>query len=287
MTEAATPRHVLITGASGFIARHLTARLREQGDVVTALARGTLPDPGARIDAVVNLAGAAILGPPWTAGRRQLLRASRIDSTQRLVAALAARTQRPAVLVSASAIGFYGVRGDEPLTEAATPQDIFQSQLVRDWETAALAAEACGVRTVCLRLGVVLGRDGGALPQLALPLRLGLGAILGNGRQGAPWIHIDDVVRLIEFALDQPTLSGPVNAVAPGHVDHATLQRTLAAVLHRPLWLRVPAWLLRAALGEMSQLLVDGQHVVPARATAAGFVFEYPQLQAALTQLLR
>ena len=287
MTATNPPRHVLITGASGFIGRHLSARLRARGDVVTALARGTLPDPDARIDAVVNLAGAPILGPPWTGSRRKLLRSSRIDSTQRLVAALAARTQRPAVLVSASAIGYYGVRGDEPLDETAAPQTIFQSQLVSDWEAAVLAAQSCGSRTVCLRLGVVLGADGGALPQLALPVRLGLGAILGDGRQGAPWIHIDDVVRLFEFALDQPTLSGPVNAVAPQHVDHATLQRTLAAVLHRRLWLRVPAFVLRAALGEMSQLLVDGQHVVPARATAAGFVFAHPELQPALTQLLR
>lgn len=287
MTATTTPRHVLITGASGFIGRHLTARLAARGDVVTALPRGTLPDPDSRIDAVVNLAGAPILGPPWSAARRRLLRASRIDTTQRLVTALAARAQRPTVLVSASAIGFYGVRGDEPLDETAAPQGIFQSQLVRDWENAALAATDSGIRTVCLRLGVVLGRDGGALPQLALPVRLGLGAILGDGHQGAPWIHIEDAVRLFEFALDLPSLSGPVNAVAPQHVDHATLQRTLAAVLRRPLWLRVPAFVLRAALGEMSQLLVDGQHVVPARAQAAGFVFEHPELQGALTQLLR
>ena len=287
MTHPTPPRCILVTGSTGFIGRHLLARLQARGDQVVALRRGETPKPGQRIDAVVNLAGAPILGLPWTASRRRQLLASRLDTTRALIQALADDSQHPAVFVSASAIGYYGVRGDEPLDEQAEPQPIFQSRLCREWEEAACAAEALGSRVVRLRLGVVLGRDGGALPQLALPVRLGLGAILGSGRQGAPWIHIEDVVRLIEWALDQPQLAGAVNAVAPGHVTHAQMQRALARVLHRPLWLRVPAFVLRAALGEMAQLLVDGQHVVPARALAAGFTFTHPQLEPALQGLLR
>ncbi len=287
MTSPTPPRCILVTGSTGFIGRHLLARLRARGDQVIGLRRGERPPPGKHIDAVVNLAGAPILGLPWTAARRRQLLSSRLDTTRALIQALADDGQHPPVFVSASAIGYYGVRGDEPLDEQAAPQPIFQSRLCREWEEVACTAEGLGSRVVRLRLGVVLGRDGGALPQLALPVRLGLGAILGSGRQGAPWIHIEDVVRLIEFALDQPQLAGAVNAVAPGHVTHAQMQRTLARVLHRPLWLRVPAFVLRAALGEMAQLLVDGQHVVPARALAAGFTFAHPQLEPALQGLLR
>ncbi len=287
MTPPTPPRCILVTGSTGFIGRHLLARLRARGDQVIGLRRGERPPPGQHIDAVVNLAGAPILGLPWTAARRRQLLSSRLDTTRALIQALADDGQHPPVFVSASAIGYYGVRGDEPLDEQAAPQPIFQSRLCREWEEVACTAEGLGSRVVRLRLGVVLGRDGGALPQLALPVRLGLGAILGSGRQGAPWIHIEDVVRLIEFALDQPQLAGAVNAVAPGHVTHAQMQRTLARVLHRPLWLRVPAFVLRAALGEMAQLLVDGQHVVPARALAAGFTFAHPQLEPALQGLLR
>ena len=287
MTSPTPPRCILVTGSTGFIGRHLLARLRARGDQVIGLRRGERPPPGQHIDAVVNLAGAPILGLPWTAARRRQLLSSRLDTTRALIQALADDGQHPPVFVSASAIGYYGVRGDEPLDEQAAPQPIFQSRLCREWEEVACTAEGLGSRVVRLRLGVVLGRDGGALPQLALPVRLGLGAILGSGQQGAPWIHIEDVVRLIEFALDQPQLAGAVNAVAPGHVTHAQMQRTLARVLHRPLWLRVPAFVLRAALGEMAQLLVDGQHVVPARALAAGFTFAHPQLEPALQGLLR
>lgn len=279
-------RHILVTGASGFIGRHLVASLRADGHVVHTPRRGQPLDIDGPLDAVVNLAGAPILGPPWTRARRKLLRESRITTTWALVQSLTARAQRPTVLVSASAIGFYGVRGNEPLDEQAAPQDIFQSQLCQDWETAAEAATHLGVRVVRLRLGVVLGRDGGALPQLVRPARLGLAAVLGAGTQGAPWIHLTDAVGLIRFALDTPSLAGAVNAVAPGHVTQAQFTRTLAQVLHRPQWLKVPAFVLRAMLGEMAQLLVDGQHVVPAAALSAGYRFRHPQLQPALHDLL-
>jgi hypothetical protein len=280
-----TARTVLVTGASGFIGRHLCAALQARGDRVIALRRGGALPAAEPIDAVINLAGAPILGPPWTAGRRRLLRDSRIGTTQRLVAALAERSQRPAVLVSASAVGYYGVRDDQPVDESTAPQDIFQSQLCADWEQAASAAEALGIRVVRLRLGVVLGRDGGALPQLALPARLGLGAVMGDGRQGMPWIHIDDVVQLFLRTLDDATLGGAMNAVAPETATQRQFQQALAQVLRRPLWLRVPAAPVRWALGEMAQLLVDGQHVLPRAALAAGFSFRFPTLAGALADL--
>jgi uncharacterized protein (TIGR01777 family) len=292
-----------VTGATGFVGRHLVRRLLARGDSVIALSRDPLRATAqlgsavqvtrdlaglpatTQVDAIVNLAGAPILRQPWTAARRQLLRDSRNGTTRAVVALCNRLARRPATLVSASAVGYYGVRGDEPLDELAAPQPIFQSQLCSEWEAIADQA-APATRVVKLRLGVVMGRDGGALPQLARSLRLGLGSILGSGSQGAPWIHIDDTVRLIEFALDTPALQGPVNVVAPGHVSHAQLQRALGRVLHRPVWLPVPAFVLRAVLGEMSQLLVDGQHVVPVAATAAGFAWRFPQLDAALEDLL-
>ena len=278
--------HVLVTGGSGFIGRHLIALLRAAGHTVHAPRRGESVHVDGPLDAVVNLAGAPILGPPWTAARRRVLRDSRVNTTQALVHSLAARSQRPAVLVSASAIGFYGVRDDQPLDESAAPQPIFQSQLCQDWEIAAEAATQLGIRVVRLRLGVVLGRDGGALPQLALPARWGLAAVMGNGAQGAPWIHLADVLGLIELALHTPTLQGALNAVAPGHVSQAQFTRSLAKVLGRPQWLKVPAFVLRGLLGEMSQLLVDGQHVVPTAALAAGYHFKQPELEQALHNLL-
>ena len=188
--------------------------------------------------------------------------------------------------MSASAIGYYGVREDEVLDERSPPQSIFQSQLCQEWEAAARAAENLGVRVVILRLGLVLARAGGALPSLTLPVRMGIGAIMGTGRQWVSWIHIKDVVRLIEFALRNPNLRGAVNAVAPAALPHAQFQRELARTLRRPLWLRVPSMPVRIALGEMAQLLVDGQRVVPFRAVAAGFRFQFPHLAAALKILL-
>jgi uncharacterized protein len=192
----------------------------------------------------------------------------------------------PRIFVTASAIGYYGIRGDELVDERGTPTDIFQSRLCQEWEAAAAAASGEGARVVRLRIGLVLGRDGGALPQLAMAVRLGCGAVLGSGRQWVSWIHIDDLVRLFEFALDTPGLRGAVNAVAGNPVTHRVFQQELAAVLRRPLWLWVPAFVLRAALGEMSQLLVDGQRVVPARAAEEGFRFRYAGLRAVLRNIL-
>jgi uncharacterized protein len=302
---SATPRTVLVSGATGFIGGHLVRRLVMRGDRVIIFTRRpdvaldrfgphvrfvtSLADLGLdeKIDAIVNLAGAPILGFPWTLARRQKLVASRVDTTRALVALSARIARPPRVFVTASAVGYYGVRGDEVIDEQGQPMAIFQSKLCQEWEAAAEAAGSVGARLVKLRIGLVLGRNGGALPQLASAVRFGVGAVLGNRRQWVSWIHINDLIRLFEFALDTPSVRGVLNAVSPESVTHLEFQRAIASALRRPLWLRVPAIVLRAVLGEMSQLLVDGQRVVSNRATALGFKFRYPHVRRALMNLLR
>lgn len=302
--RSATSRSILVSGATGFIGGHLVPRLIQRGDKVIVYTRNPEVaidkfgpharvvsdlddlDSFTRIDAIVNLAGAPILSLPWTKRRRQKLLASRIDTTRALTLLMGRLSNPVRVFVSASAIGYYGVRGGELLDESARPTEDFQSQLCQEWEAAARAAARLDARLVRMRIGLVLGRMGGALPQLARPVRLGLGAILGNGHQWMSWIHIDDLVRLFEFALDTPRMNGAVNAVSPAPVTHWQFQKSMAQVLKRPLWLRVPAVFIRYALGEMAQLLVDGQRVIPARATTLGFHFRHVQIQEALADLL-
>jgi len=189
-------------------------------------------------------------------------------------------------MVSASAIGFYGPGDDDWLTEATAPQTVFQSRLCVEREAAANAALAQGIRAVNLRIGLVLGRDGGIFPRLALPAKLGGAAAIGDGRQWMSWIHITDLLRIVERALDDPSLSGPVNAVAPGPVRQREFQRALTRALHRPMWLRVPAVALRLALGEMAELLVKGQRVAPRRLLDADFDFRHATLESALRDLI-
>ncbi len=292
----------LVTGGTGFIGSALVARLRADGRRVVVLSRDARRaaatfGPGVQIvetldaipaempvETIVNLAGAPVLGGRWTRRRRAVLLGSRRGTTA-VVVALAARLRTPpAVLVSASATGFYGASDDAaPCDEAAAPRPgQFGSDLCRLWEDAARRAEALGIRTVRLRLGIVLGRHGGPLPALAFATRCGLGAVLGGGRQPVPWIGLQDAVELILFAIDQPELDGAVNTVAPECVDQQTLAHTLADVLHRRVRLHVPATPLRAVLGEAAGLLLKGRPVLPRAALAAGFVFQHPTLRAAL-----
>lgn len=296
---------VLVTGGTGFIGSALVQQLQREGRRVIVYTRDTLQARAAfgpsvwavdrlddiphetRIDAVVNLAGAPILGAPWTARRRQQLIDSRVHTTRAVLALMHRLGQRPRVLISASAVGFYGVPDGAALldeTSAAQPGR-FQSDLCVQIEREARRAEALGVRVACLRLGIVLGADGGAYPPLALTARLGLGAVLGSGQQPVPWIHRDDALGLIRHAMQQDALSGPVNAVAPHRPTQAEFTQALATSYGRRAFLRVPAWPLRLLMGEMSELLLCGQRAVPSRALAAGYVFKQPTIDAACAAL--
>ena len=293
-------QRILVTGATGFVGRRLCAALAESGHEVIALVRSplaatSLPQPitlvssldqipdDARIDAIVNLAGAPIAEWPWTLRNRLRMLRSRLETTRHVVRLCARLQQRPRVLVSGSAIGWYGVRGDEILTEADKPGRGFAARLCAAWEAEAARAAGLGVRVVRLRTGIVLGRDGGMLARLLPPFDLGLGGPVGSGRQVMSWIARDDLVRLIVFAIASDTLEGPVNATAPWPVRSCEFAAALGAALHRPAFMPLPALPLHLALGEMAdELLLGGQRVMPAAALAAGFEFRWPTLAEAL-----
>ena len=276
---------IVVTGASGFIGRAVVGRLRAGGHAVTAvsLRQGLPAESFPACDAVVHLAGEPV-AQRWTKAARQRIRDSRIQGTRQLVEAL--RVRPPSVLVSASAIGYYGSRGNDILTEEAMPASGFLGKVSVAWEQEAFAAETFGVRVVVPRIGVVLGPGGGALKKMLLPFRLGLGGRLGGGKQWMSWIHIDDLVALIEFAITNHELSGPVNAAAPAPVTNAEFTRTLARVLHRPAIFPVPAFALKLMFGEMSQILLGSQRVLPEAALRAGFDFRYSDLGLALAAAL-
>lgn len=296
-------RTVLITGGTGFVGSALVHALVAEGTRVVVLTRDAvrakaelgqgilavecldvLPD-ALPIDAVVNLAGAPIVGARWTARRKLALLNSRLDTTWRVVRLIERLEHKPRVLVNASAVGYYGVRGAASVDETGDPQPIFQSDLCQAWEEAALAAAGLGTRVVALRFGLVLGRDGGIAPALSRAARLGLAARLGRGTQWVSWVHLDDAVGLIRFALETDELHGPVNATAPEAAPQAAFILALAAAYERRVRLTIPALPLRLALGEMAELLLEGQNVVPTRALAAGYSFRYPTLASAVREL--
>ena len=296
---------ILITGGTGLIGQALCRHWQRQGHQiwvwsrtpqrVASLCSGAtgvahLQELGAdaRLDAVVNLAGAPIADRPWSEARRALLWQSRVDLTRTLVDWLAQQATAPRVLVSGSAVGWYGDGGEQPLDEGSAPagQD-FGARLCAAWEREAERARDSGTRVVLLRTAPVLAPSGGLLARLLPPFRLGLGGRLGSGRQWMPWVHLDDEVALIEHALQHAECSGPLNACAPGAVRNAEFTQTLARALHRPALLPAPAWALRLALGEMSVLLLGGQRLAPRRAQELGFVWRQPQLAGALEQLLQ
>ncbi len=303
---------IVVTGGTGFIGRSLCRRLREEGHEVTVLARdphsagsrldpritvigwegsGRLPDAAlgalGESDAIFNLAGAPVDAKRWTANVKHRLQASREGATSALVEAMTTLRRRPAHLLNASAIGYYGPRQDELLTEDSPSGDGFLAGLCRAWEDTARAAEALGICVTLLRIGVVLGRGGGALSNMLPPFRVGLGGPMGKGSQWMSWIHVDDLVSLVLFLLIQP-VAGPVNATAPHPVTNREFARTLGQVLHRPAFMPAPAFALRLLLGEMAQeLLLTGQRVLPRRAQALGFRFHFPELGEALHAALR
>ncbi|SEQ95160.1 hypothetical protein SAMN04244573_02580 [Azotobacter beijerinckii] len=296
--------HILLTGGTGLMGRSLCRQWSAEGHRLTVWSRspGRVPGlcgnsvrgigrleelDGETLDAVVNLAGAPIADRPWTRKRKALLWASRITLTEQLVGWLQTRLQRPRVLISGSAVGWYGDGGERELHEDMGPVGgDFASQLCGAWEDSARRAEELGMRVVLLRSGVVLAPDGGFLQRLLPVFRLGLGGPIGNGRQWLPWVHIADQVALIDFLLRREDAQGPYNACAPKPVRNGEFARALGRVLHRPALLPAPAFALRLGLGELAGLLLGGQRAVPRRLCEAGFVFRFTDLDAALADLL-
>lgn len=235
---------------------------------------------------VINLAGEPIVGKRWTPEQKKRLRDSRVVTTQNLVNAIAQASQKPSVLVSASAIGLYPKNQETELDEASRPADDFLGQLCQEWEDAAKVAEVHGVRVALLRIGVVLGRDGGALARMLPVFKLGLGGPLGSGNQWFSWIHIADVVGLILWALSSATARGPINAVAPNPARMKEFAATLGRVLNRPAFLPAPAFALNLVLGESAQVVLDGQRVAPKAAIQGGYAFRFPDLEGALRDVI-
>ena len=293
--------HYLITGGSGFIGSALCRSLLADGHRVTVLtrdiarARQRLPDAVFLIDrldfaqdvgVVVNLAGENLASGRWTAVRKHEFVASRIGMTKRLLNWIDRQDSAPAVLVSGSAIGWYGATGDEELDEDADLGNDFSAHLCRDWEAEAIKAEALGVRVCRVRTGIVLGAEGGALKQMLLPFRLGIGGKMGSGRQWMSWVAREDIVALIRWLVDNSSARGAYNGTAPAPVTNAEFARTLGAALRRPALLPMPAFALKVLFGEMADILLTGQRVVPKRATAEGFKFKHPDLAPALASIL-
>ena len=292
----------LITGATGLLGRRLVARLplaqvlsRSPERAADALGRvahgwdpmhGPPPEQALRgADVVIHLAGDPVADGRWTAAKKDRIRDSRLVGTRNLVDGLAKLASRPRVLVSASAVGLYGDRGDELLDEEAAAGAGFLPEVCLQWEREAQRASALGIRVVCVRIGVVLAPDGGALSRMQTPFSLGVGGRLGSGKQWMPWVHVDDVVGLVLHACRDQSIHGAMNAVSPSPVTNADFTRALARALRRPALLTVPKMALRIALGELSEVLLSSQRVVPEVATRTDYRFAYPELEGALAAI--
>lgn len=289
---------VLVTGGTGFIGKALVSSLRQRGDDAVVVSRRSGPDSTtvgwdalgrevARSDAIVHLAGEPIAEGRWTNARLSRIRESRVESTERIARAVEQASTRPRVLLSASAVGIYGTRSDDAqLDEGAPPGDDTLARIATAWEGATGPAREAGARVVHPRIGIVLGRGGGALAKMAPPFRWFVGGPLGSGRQWVSWIHISDAVRALLFTLDTDALAGAVNVVAPAPVRMATLAGAIAGALHRPAAIRVPAVALRLALGRgLAQTLLTGQRALPRRLLDAGFAFDFPRVEHACADL--
>ena len=279
--------NIALTGATGFIGRRAADTLRGLGHVARAVSTRTPPQSPAfeGCDVVIHLAGEPV-AQRWSKAARERIWNSRVEGTRALVRALAGLAQRPSVLVSASAIGYYGSRGDLILTESAAPGGDFLARLAVEWEREVQEAERLSMRVVRLRIATVLGREGGALGRMLMPFRWGLGGRIGSGEQWMSWIHLEDLIALILFAIATPHLTGAVNASAPGPVTNAVFTRALARAIHRPAILPIPHFALRLLFGEMAEILFASQRVIPEAALRAGFQFRFPEIAAALEDLL-
>jgi uncharacterized protein (TIGR01777 family) len=285
---------VLVTGGTGLVGKAMCDALRAAGHAVTVVSRepGRVPAravgwDGLRAvmpetDAIVNLAGEPIASGRWTAARKAEIRTSRVEATRALVDAAAAAAPRPKVLVSASGVGYYGSRGDEPIDETAAPGTDFLARVCVEWEAEARRAEALGLRVVLLRIGIVLAPDGGALSAMLVPFRAGVGGRVGSGRQWMPWVHRDDVVGLVRDAVANEEYTGPVNATSPNPVTNRDFARALGRALHRPALLPMPGFALRLLVGEMATMLLSGQRALPTVAEQRGYAWRQPELPAAL-----
>lgn len=289
-------KHLVITGGSGFLGRAIAQELLRREYRVTLVSRGAPTVAGCavvgwdglqevvdRADAVINLAGASVGGPRWTARVRHDILASRVDATKKVVDAIA-RSPHPPCLVSASAVGFYG-NTMVPSSEAMGAGTTFLAVVTHAWEQEAMKARAY-TRVVCMRIGVVLDARQGALPKMVQPLKMFVGGVLGSGRQWLPWVHLHDVVQAFVWALEKQDLEGPVNVVAPEAVMMQKFTDELGAVLNRPAWLPVPGFVLRLMLGRQADVVLHGQHVIPNRLVGYGFTFKFPSLRKALEDLL-
>jgi uncharacterized protein (TIGR01777 family) len=297
--------NITITGGTGFIGRRLIARLlagnhslhllvrhariglgpQVQCSIWNALDIEPAPESLAEADAVIHLAGEPV-SQRWTPAAKRRILESRVEGTRRLIEALSRQSRRPSVLVCASAVGFYGSRGDEILTESAAPGEGFLTGVCTVWEKTADAAMNLGMRLVKLRTAMTLGKEGGALAQMLTPFRWGVGGKVASGEQWISWIHVEDLVELIQFSVESAGLCGPVNATAPNPVTNSVFTKELAAALHRPAFLTLPAAVLQGVYGEMAEIVLASQRALPQAALAAGFRFRYPDLGAALRDLL-
>lgn len=298
--------HVAITGGTGFVGRALTDSLSNDGHTVSILTRHPGDNPAKTgvtytpwltakhpspslaepVDAIVNLAGESINSGRWTAKRKRHILDSRMTATANVIEMIKNAHQKPKVLINASAVGYYGMSESNTFNEASEiNSDDFLANVVRRWEDEAAQAQAYDVRAVFTRFGVILG-DQGVLPLMTLPYKMGIGGTIGSGKQWLSWVHIADVIGMIRFAIDTPEVTGPLNVTAPEPERMKPFGQTVSQVMHRPHWLPVPAFAMKTALGEMSQLLLQGQRVLPQKAEDMGYTFQYPQLKPALQQLL-
>lgn len=309
MVDSNVVKSVLLTGGTGFIGQKLTRALLARGDRVIVLSRdpartrGRLPqgaealaydpehegpwlDEVGKASAVVHLAGENV-AQRWSDDARRRIISSRVESTRLVVEGMRRADKKPDVFVCASAIGFYGPRpGTERLTETSSRGQGFLADVVEGWEAAAQPAESLGVRTIMLRIGIVLGEGGGPLEKMIVPFKMFAGGPIGDGSHVISWIHADDVVGLILFCLDKPEARGAINAVAPHAVTNAELSKAIGRAMHRPSWLRVPETAIKIAMGEASEFLTTGQRVLPQRATELGYEFRWPNLDPALASIL-